>query len=69
MYQRDYILRMIEMIAQLIAGIIKLIKTGEISQASHALENAYHLAFQHDSLKLREIPEENLIENLLNELH
>lgn len=69
MYQRDYILRMIEMLAQLIAGILKLIKTGDINQASHALENAYHFAFQHDSLKLRDLPEEKLIETLLKELH
>lgn len=69
MYQRDYILRMMEMLAQLISGILKLIKTGDINQASHALENAYHFAFQHDSLKLRDIPEEKLIENLLKELH
>jgi hypothetical protein len=69
MYQRDYILRMMEMLAQLIAGILKLIKTGNINQASHALENAYHFAFQHDSLKLRDLPEEKLIENLLKELH
>lgn len=69
MYQRDYILRMIEMLAQLIAGILKLIKTGDINQASHALENAYRFAFQHDSLKLRNIPEEKLIELLLKEFH
>jgi len=69
MYQRDYILRMMEMLAQLIAGILKLIKTGDINQASHALENAYRFAFQHDSLKLRDLPEEKLIENLLKEFH
>jgi len=69
MYQRDYILRMIEMLAQLIAGILKLIKTGDINQASHALENAYRFAFQHDSLKLRDLPEEKLIETLLKEFH
>jgi hypothetical protein len=69
MYQRDYILRMIEMLAQLIAGILKLIKTGDINQASHALENAYRFAFQHDSLNLRALPEEKLIENLLKEFH
>jgi hypothetical protein len=57
------------MLAQLIAGILKLIKTGDINQASHALENAYRFAFQHDSLKLRDLPEEKLIENLLKEFH
>lgn len=69
MYQRDYILRMIEMLALLIAGILKLIRTGDTNQASRALESAYNFAFQHDSLKLRAIPEDNLIDNLLKELH
>jgi hypothetical protein len=69
MYQRDYILRMIEMLVQLIAGILKLIRTGDTNQASRALESAYNFAFQHDSFKLRDIPEEVLIEILLKELH
>jgi hypothetical protein len=40
MYQKDYILRMLEMLATLIAGILGLIKKGDLQQASHALENA-----------------------------
>lgn len=69
MYKRDYILRMIEMMAQLIAGILKLIKTGDLYRASQDLQGAYRLAFQHDSLKLKDIPEENLIHALLEEYH
>lgn len=69
MYQRDYILRMIEMIAQLIGGILKLIKTGDLNRASQDLQSAYRLAFQHDSLKLKDIPEEKLIDSLLQEYH
>jgi hypothetical protein len=69
MYQRDYILRMIEMIAQLIGGILKLIKTGELNRASQDLQSAYRLAFQHDSLKLKDIPEEKLIDTLIQEYH
>ena len=65
MYQRDYILRMIEMLARLIAGILKLIKSGDMNQASQALQNAYGVAFQHESLTLKTIPEEELIETLL----
>jgi hypothetical protein len=69
MYQRDYILRMIEMIAQLIAGILKLIKTGDLNRATQDLQSAFRLAFQHDSLKLKDIPEEKLIDTLIRDYH
>jgi hypothetical protein len=67
MYQRDFILRMIEMIARLIAGILKLIKTGELNQASQALQNAYGVAFKHEAMNLKAIPEGKLIDTLLQE--
>ena len=67
MYQRDYILRMIETIAQLIAGILKLIKTGDINRASQALQNAYEVAFRHEAIQLKAIPEEGLLDSLLEE--
>ena len=38
MYQRDYILRMIEMIAELVAGILGLIKKGDLEKASDAID-------------------------------
>ncbi len=41
MYQRDYILRMIEMIGELIKGILGLIKKGEMSAAEQSIEYAY----------------------------
>jgi hypothetical protein len=69
MYQRDFILRMIEMLAQLIAGILKLIKTGDINQASQALQNAYGVAFKHEALNLKAIPEEKLVDTLLQDHH
>jgi len=67
MYQRDFILRMIEMMAQLIAGILKLVKTGDLNQASQALQNAYGVAFKHEAMNLKAIPEEKLINTLLQE--
>jgi len=67
MYQRDFILRMIEMLVQLIAGILKLIKTGDLNQASQALQNAYGVAFKHEAMNLKAIPEEKLINTLLQE--
>ncbi|MBN1413543.1 MAG: hypothetical protein JW973_00470 [Bacteroidales bacterium] len=66
MYQRDYILRMIEMMARLIAGILKLIKTGDLNQASQSLQNAYGTVFRNESPELKAIPEDTLIETLLN---
>jgi NADPH-dependent glutamate synthase beta subunit-like oxidoreductase len=38
MYQKDYILRMLEMLSDLIALILGLIKKGDIRQASERLE-------------------------------
>ena len=67
MYQRDYILRMIEMLAQVIAAILKLIKTGDLNQASQRLQSAYGMAFRHEALKLKSLPEEGLVDTLLQE--
>jgi hypothetical protein len=69
MYQRDYILRMVEMMSLLIAGILKLVRSGNLQQASKALQSAYGVAFQHESMRLQSIPEENLLETLLEEYH
>ncbi len=67
MVQRDYILRMIEMLAQVIAGILKLIKSGDLHQASQSLQSAYGMAFRNEALKLKILPEEGLIDTLLQE--
>ena len=67
MVQRDYILRMIEMLVQAIAAILKLIKSGDLHQASQRLQSAYDMAFRHEALKLKILPEEGLIDTLLRE--
>jgi len=66
MYQKDYILRMLEMLATLIAGILGLIKKGDLQQASHALENAYMDFLKNDASRFREIPKEELTTALLS---
>ena len=66
MYQKDYILRMLEMLATLIAGILGLIKKGDLQQASHALENAYMDLLKNDASLFREIPGEELTSSLLS---
>jgi hypothetical protein len=65
MYQKDYILRMIEMIADLIAGILGRIKKGELKQASDELKRIYSDFLRQDSSFFESIPEEELTDKLL----
>src|SRR5665648_903366 len=67
MYQKDYILRMIEMLARLIAGILGLIKNGNYKQASDQLEIIYYDMLKEDASFFRAIPEEKLTQKLLQE--
>jgi hypothetical protein len=67
MYQKDYILRMIEQIGKLIAGILGLIKKGEFSLASEQLGDIYYQFLREDAGFFRSIPEEELVHKLLDE--
>jgi hypothetical protein len=67
MYQRDYILRMIQMLAELIAGILGLIKKGDLQKASQTLDNAYFDFLKQDASILQSIPKEDLTTKLLTE--
>ena len=67
MYQKDFIQRMIEMLAELIAGILGLIKKGDYQQASQSLDNAYYDFLKQDAAFLHGIPENELTNKLLNE--
>src|SRR4030042_7139514 len=67
MYQRDYILRMIETLAQVIAAIFKFITTGDLHKASQVLKDAYGISFHDEALKLKTLPEEGLVDTLLQE--
>lgn len=67
MYQRDFVLRMIEMLGELIAGILGKIKKGEYQQASNALENAYYNFLKEDASFFRKLNKEELTEKLLVE--
>ena len=66
-YQRDYILRMIAMMAELIAGILGLIKKGEFGKASEAIEQVYYDMLKEDAAFFRKLPLENLTDNLIQE--
>ncbi len=67
MYQKDYILRMIDMLGDLIAGIIGFIKKGEYKQASEKLGKIYYDMLKEDAGFFRVIPKEDLIYKLLHE--
>jgi hypothetical protein len=67
MYQKDFILRMIEMMADLIAGILGLIKKGDFEKAQQMLENTYLEMLHNDAAYFRKIPLEQLTDQLLRE--
>jgi len=67
MYQKDYILRMIEMFGDLIAGILGLIKKGEFIKASEQISRIYYDMLKEDASFFRTIPGEELTHKLLNE--
>jgi hypothetical protein len=67
MYQKDYILRMIEMIGDLIAGILGLIRKGDFKEASEEISRIYYDVLREDSSFFRNIPEEDLTRKLLKE--
>lgn len=67
MYQRDYILRMLEMLTDLIAGILGLIKKGDYQKASQSLNSAYYDFLKQDASFFQGIPKEDLTVRLLKE--
>jgi len=67
MYQKDYILRLIEMAAKALAAILGLVKGGDIHAAAESLDNLYFDILKEDAAFFRGIPEEKLTEKLLKE--
>lgn len=66
MYQKDYILRMIEMAARMIAALLGLIKKGELVRAGESLSNLYYDVLKEDAAFFRTIPENELTDTLLH---
>ena len=67
MYQKDYILRMIEMLGEMIAGILGLIRKGNFEQAEDKLENLYFTMLKEDAAFFRDIPADELTDKLLHD--
>jgi len=64
-YQKDYILRMIEMIGELVAAILGNIKKGQYKQAEESLEKAYYDFLKEDAAFFRKLPAEDITAELL----
>lgn len=67
MFQKDYILRMVEMIGDLIAALLGLIKKGDLEQAQKLLERGYYEMLRRDASFFQLIPKEHLTDKLLAE--
>ncbi|HUW93964.1 MAG TPA: hypothetical protein VMV74_12425 [Bacteroidales bacterium] len=67
MYQKDYILRMIEMLGDLIAGIFGLVRKGDFTAASEKLERVYYDMLKEDAAFFRSIPAADLTRKLMEE--
>ena len=69
MFQKDYILRMIEMIGDLIAAILGLIKKGDLEQAEKMIEMGYYELLRREASFFQLIPKEHLTDKLLGDHH
>lgn len=67
MYQKDFILRMIEMLAELVAGILGLIRKGDFQKASQSIDNAYQDLLKQDAGYFNKIPLNKLTDSLIQE--
>ena len=64
MYQKDYILRMIEMLGELIRAILGLIVKGNFQQAEEKINEAYLTFLRKDASFFHLIPLEKLTSTL-----
>lgn len=67
MIQKDYILRMIEMLGDLIAAILGLIRKGDYTRATENLTQIYYNMLKQDAAFFRNLPETDLTDKLLQE--
>ena len=67
MLQKDYILRMIEMLGDLLAAVFGLIRKGDFEKATEHLNQIYYDMLKQDAAYFRNLPESELTDKLLNE--
>jgi|WetSurSiteA1Bulk_404760.scaffolds.fasta_scaffold00771_5 hypothetical protein len=69
MYQKDYILRMIEMLGDLLRAIFGMITRGNYQQASRSINEAYLTMLRKDAAFFQNIPAGELTTTLINDHH
>lgn len=67
MYQKDYILRMLEMLGNFIAAIFARIKNKDFEEAAEVLENSYQTLLRTDASFFYAIPTNDLTQTLIEE--
>lgn len=67
MYQKDFILRMIEMMGDFIAALMGRIKKREFPKATEMLDNLYQDLLKEDAAFFRAIPQGQLTVKLIQE--
>ena len=67
MYQKDYILRMIEMLGDLLRALFGLITRGDYRQAEERLNEAYYTMLHKDSWFFQNIPVDKLTKTLIED--
>jgi hypothetical protein len=65
MYQKDFVLRMIEMFGELLAGIMSLIRKGDYTRASEQIGRVYYDMLKEDASFFRSVSENDLTQSLL----
>jgi hypothetical protein len=66
-YQKDFILRMVEMVRDLILGILGLIKKGDLHKAEESIDRLYVDFLREDSSFFLSIPAKDITEKLLKD--
>ena len=69
MYQKDYILRMIEMLGDFLRAIFGMINKGNYHQATQKLNEVYLNLLRNDAAFFRKIPATELTSTLIGEHH
>lgn len=67
MYQKDFILRMIEMLGLFVAEILRRIKKGDFQEATLLIDHAYQDLLKRNVIFFDKIPLRNLTDSLIQE--
>ena len=67
MYQKDFILKLIEMLGIFMAAIFSRIEKKEYKEAEELLEEGYFTLLKESAAKFTSIPKENLTDRLLSD--